>query len=71
MTEVLIAGAVISIVVLIVAVMYAIEQARGCWHKWNSWFDESTEDAYSQWRCCAKCGYIEREQFRKIKEKVE
>jgi len=70
-TEILIAGAVVCIVVLIVVTMYAIEKARGCWHNWGHWQDESTDIAYAQYRVCTKCGYIEREQFKKIKGKAE
>jgi hypothetical protein len=69
MNEALIAVFVIAIVILIVAAIYVAERWGGCWHKWNNWFDESTDAAYVQWRCCAKCGYIEREQWLKKKEK--
>jgi hypothetical protein len=70
MNEVLIAVFVIAIVILIVAAIYVVERWGGCWHKWNNWFDESTDVAYVQFRCCSKCGYTEREQWLKKKEKL-
>ena len=69
MSDALLLVLVIAIGISVVVLAYAIERLGSCWHKWNNWFDESTDDAYVQWRCCAKCGYIEREQWLKKKEK--
>jgi hypothetical protein len=68
MNEVVVAMFVIAIVVLIALSIYVVERWGGCWHKWNNWFDESTDEAYVQFRCCSKCGYIEREVWLKKKE---
>jgi hypothetical protein len=48
--------------------IYFIDKADKCWHKWGKWNDDSTDDAYVQFRICDKCGYIAREQWRKLKE---
>jgi uncharacterized membrane protein len=69
MNEALIAVFVIAIVVLIAISIHVIEHWGKCRHKFGMWSDESTDEAYAQWRSCIKCGYIDREQWRKIKDK--
>lgn len=49
-------------------VIYYVDKFSGCWHKWGDWHEDSTDVAYVQWRSCTKCGYTEREQWRKITE---
>ena len=53
--------------IVIGCTIYFIEKVGKCWHKWDFWIDETTDDAYAQYRICLKCGYIEREQWKKIK----
>ena len=69
MTEILISGAVIAIVLLIAIIVYLHEKYWDCYHRWGAWDVAETENAYVQFRKCKKCGYTEREQFRKLKEK--
>ena len=47
----------------------AIDLIGQCRHHWGAWEASETEHAYVQRRKCTKCGYVETEQFRKIKEK--
>lgn len=49
--------------------IYYIDKLSGCWHKWGLWEAGETYDAYVQYRRCSKCGYVEREQWRKIQSK--
>lgn len=67
MNEVLIACAVIAIVLLIAIVMHILEKRGDCRHIYGSWHAGETDDAYVQFRQCEKCGYTEREQWRKMK----
>ena len=54
-------------IIIVGFILYFIEKFGNCWHKWGFWIDETTDDAYAQYRICLKCGYIEREQWKKIK----
>jgi hypothetical protein len=47
--------------------IYFIEKVGKCWHTFGDWWDETTDHAYAQARRCSKCGYTEREQWKKIK----
>lgn len=71
MNEVLICCAVIAFVLLVAIVVYLHEKYRECYHRWGSWGTADTEIAYVQFRKCEKCGYMEREQWRKMKEKTQ
>ena len=52
---------------LIFIVAWIVEHFFGdCRHKWDDWTAEVTEYAYVQHRKCAKCGYIQTEQFKKL-----
>ena len=61
----------VFIVCGIALIVTAVDQIGKCRHNWGYWQDDSTDEAYVQYRVCIKCGYIEREQFRKMKEKTE
>jgi hypothetical protein len=63
-------GTIVGVIVIVLT-LYTIDKMSGCWHKFDKWMDDSTDVAYVQWRSCTKCGYIEREQFRKFKERKD
>lgn len=60
---------VLSVAIVITAIVCLFECRGKCVHKWGDWRDDSTDDAYVQFRVCEKCGYTDREQWKKIKEK--
>lgn len=53
--------------IIIGCIIYFIEKLGSCWHKWGTWNAVETPDAYTQFRQCEKCGYTEREQWKKAK----
>ncbi len=63
-------GTIVGVIVIVLT-LYTIDKMSGCWHKFDKWVPEETDDAYVQWRSCTKCGYTEREQFRKLKERKD
>ena len=63
-------GTIVGVIVIVLT-LYALEKASRCWHKFDKWVPEETDDAYVQWRSCTKCGYTQREQFRKLKERKD
>ena len=67
--DILLFSLVFICTIIFAALQYITKCSGICRHKWNDWFDDSTEDAYVQFRTCSKCGYTEREQWKKIKEK--
>ena len=60
-------GTIVGVIVVVLT-LYALEKASSCWHKWGAWDANETDDCYVQSRRCFKCGYTQREQFRKLKE---
>ena len=63
-------GTIVGVIVIVLG-LYALEKVSSCWHDWGYWVPEETDDAYVQWRSCTKCGYTQREQFRKLKERKD
>ena len=63
-------GTIVGVIVIGLT-LYTIDKLSGCWHKWGAWDANETDDCYVQSRRCFKCGYIEREQFRKLKERKD
>ena len=70
MSDILLVLLGVFIVCAIASIIIAIEKIGKCRHDWGHWQDDSTNDAYVQYRVCVKCGYIEREQWRKLKEQT-
>ena len=67
MIEALICCVVIAVVLLIAIVVYLHEKYWDCYHRWGTWVAGETAETYTQSRQCEKCGYTEREQWRKMK----
>lgn len=67
MTDVTLVLLGVGIITIIAVVIYLLESIGKCRHKWGDWHDDNTEEAYVQYRNCMKCGYTEREQWKKLK----
>lgn len=65
--DVMIVFGVMFAVFTIYVISKAIDLVGKCWHSWGTWDTTETPDAYVQSRKCTKCGYVETEQFRKLK----
>ena len=56
-----------SLVFIMLVIIGVLQYFTGsCVHKWGDWRDESTDEAYVQFRQCIKCKYTEREQWKKV-----
>lgn len=63
----LLLGGVIGMLIIGAVVVY-VEKFGHCKHSWDKWIYHESEHAYVNQRICAKCGFTETNQFRKMKE---
>jgi hypothetical protein len=60
-------GGIVGMLIIGVIVVY-VENLGKCKHSWGKWVYKEDEFAYVNQRGCEKCGFVETNQFRKMKE---
>lgn len=56
----------VCVVMAIAGMAWVHEAASGCIHKWGKWQWSEDAHAYRQHRVCAKCGFTEMTQRKKL-----
>jgi hypothetical protein len=59
----------LSVLAVVFVAMWTVDKVtQDCWHSWDNWTQQSLIGVFIQTRQCKKCGYVEMEQTKSMKD---